>query len=367
MADPEEPAVELVDPPVVATSDPGPAEPAPDPVPPKVRRSSPVGAILGGVIAAVIGFGVAQLVPAGWPLGDTSALDAKFAAQAAETVALKAQVAKLAEPAAVATDEALTNRVTALEASLAAQPSADSTELSDRLASLEQRLTAIESLPIDGTPASGAALAQLQSDIAALKSGGASSDALQQATKAIDAKLAEAQASITAIKSEAEATAKAAASRAAVQQIASALDSGASYASALTALPEDLPAILMDNAATGVPTLQDLRQSFPDAARAALEASLRANMGDSWTSRVSAFLANQTGARSLTPHEGSDPDAVLSRAEAALNAGDLATVLTELAALPPEGQAAMADWQALCAKRQDAISAVQSLSASMGK
>ena len=89
-------------------------------------------------------------------------------------------------------------------------------------------------------------------------------------------------------------------------------------------------------------------------------------MGESWTSRVSAFLRNQTGARSLTPREGNDPDAVLSRAEAALGAGDLATVLKELAALPPEGQTAMAAWQARCVTRQAAISAVQSLSASVG-
>ena len=82
--------------------------------------------------------------------------------------------------------------------------------------------------------------------------------------------------------------------------------------------------------------------AFPTAARAGLEAALRADMGSSWTERATNFLRAQTGARSLDPREGDDPDAILSRAEAAVSAGDLATALTEIAALPEPAQTAMA-------------------------
>ncbi len=354
MPEPEDPIAEPVEP------QPAPGPPAPETAASAApRRSSPIGPVIGGVLAAALGFGLAQYVPNGWPITDTAALEAKLAAQADDSRALAAKIAEL--PKTPVPDQSLTARIDALESTTAP----DLTGLDQRLTALEQRLTAIEALPKDGTAASTAVLAQLQSDMAALKSGGPSGDVVQQAGSAIDAKLAEADAKIAAIKTEAEATAKAAAARAAMQQIAAALDSGAPFAAALTALP-DLPPILTDNAKTGLPTQQGLSASFPDAARAALEASLRANMGETWTARVSAFLRNQTGARSLTPRDGTDPDAVLSRAEAALNAGDLATVLKELAALPPAGKTAMATWQALCAKRQAAISAVQSLSATLG-
>ena len=69
-------------------------EPAAAKSPP--RKSAWVGSILGGVIAAAAGYGVAQYVPKGWPLQDTSALESALAAQAQETAMLKAQLAALA-------------------------------------------------------------------------------------------------------------------------------------------------------------------------------------------------------------------------------------------------------------------------------
>ena len=145
-------------------------------------------------------------------------------------------------------------------------------------------------------------------------------------------------------------------------KLQAALDSGAPYGAAVADMAgQDLPAILTDNAQSGLPTLQTLRTSFPDAARVALDTALQANMGESWAERVGAFLRGQTGARSLTPREGTDPDAVLSRAEAALAAGDLPTALTELDALPPQAQAALTDWRAKADLRLQAATAVQGL------
>ncbi len=48
------------------------------------------------------------------------------------------------------------------------------------------------------------------------------------------------------------------------RELSSALDSGAPYGSALSALTgQDLPPALTDNAQSGLPTLQSLRDSFP--------------------------------------------------------------------------------------------------------
>jgi len=66
----------------------------------------------------------------------------------------------------------------------------------------------------------------------------------------------------------------------------------------------------------------------------------------------------QTGVRSLEPREGNDPDAVLSRAEAAVRAGDLGAALDEITALPDPGQAALADWAATAQTRADALGAM---------
>ena len=87
-------------------------------------------------------------------------------------------------------------------------------------------------------------------------------------------------------------------------------------------------------------------------------------MGDDWMSRTRAFLMTEAGIRSLRPREGTDPDAILSRAEAAARDGDLARALAEIGTLPAEGQEAMAGWVAEAKKRIDAVEAVAALAAS---
>jgi len=76
---------------------------------------------------------------------------------------------------------------------------------------------------------------------------------------------------------------------------------------------------------------------------------------------VMAFLQDQLGVRSVAPKDGNDADAVLSRAEAALKAGDLASAFAELDALPSEGQAEMTDWIALATRRAQALDALSAL------
>ena len=60
-------------------------------------------------------------------------------------------------------------------------------------------------------------------------------------------------------------------------------------------------------AGTGVMTLPALRDAFPDAAHAAIRASIVAGAGDGVVARGRAFLAAQVASRSLTPQTGRRP------------------------------------------------------------
>lgn len=323
----------------------------PPPAPPPAPQRSPFLPLLaGGVLAAALGYGAAQV----WPLTqpDSSVLEA-------EVQALKTEIARLSETPDLA--KTLSNRLSALES--AAAP--DLAPLITRIEALEQALTQLKQAPAGADPA---ALAGLQAQIDLLKEGGVPAAAIADVQAAFDAKLTEAEARLDEVRAQAEAIATTSAQRAALLQLQAALDSGTPYTGALAALSGlTVPPVLAQHDAAGLPTLQALRADYPEAARAALDAALRANMGESWADRVSNFLMNQTGARSLTPREGNDPDAILSRAEAALAASDLSTALTEIAALPPEAQAAMEGWITSAKLRQEAVQAVQSLSDAVGK
>ncbi len=327
-----------------------------------------VPAAIGGALAAIFGFGLAQVLPGGWPLRGTDAIEATLAEQATVIADQQAELARLgtALDAPPATDPELAERLAALESVVPAPY--DDAALADRMTAIEGRMTAIEALPADGSGASPAAIAALQAEVAALREGSGTSADVTAAAEAAEARLVEAEQRAEALRAAAEADAARAETRSALRQIDVALETGGPFSSALSAFDATaaIPTVLADNAATGLPTITDLQATFPDAARAALEASLRADMGESWSERVGSFLQSQTGARSLTPREGDDPDAVLSRAEAILGEGRPADALTELATLPPEGLAAMAEWSAQVQLHLDGLDAVQTLRTAVG-
>lgn len=328
------------------------------PAPVKPRRGGMGGAVFGGVIAALAGFAVAQMVPEGWPLAATTDLSLEIVAQTSRIDALQDQLAAL--PAQPIPDPAVVSRLSALET----QPAFDPAPFENRILALESRLSSIEKLPADGTGASAAAVAALQADVQALRQA-ADAQASISAANQIEAQQTAAQS--TAASNELLVAARRLTAMAALQ---TAFDTGAAYAPELAELQsgtDPISAILTQFADQGLPTLVDLRTAFPPAARLALDAALRADMGDSWTERATSFFRSQTGARSLTPRDGTDPDAVLSRAEAALAIDDLATVLAELQALPPEAQPALAEWRALAETRVAAGLAIAALAATLGK
>lgn len=283
--------------------------------------------LLGGIAAAVIGFGLARAVPGGWPIQDMSPLRTEMQRQAQEITGLRDQIAALTIP---------------------------------NLTPLEGRVSALENPQVK--------VADLQAQIEELRSQigeGAISSDLQAVIDRTQQELASAQTQAQALQQQAQDTARQAAVSAALTRIAGALDSGTPYGTALEELQTagmQIPQPLTDGA-NGVPAITTLQQEFPEASRRALEESLKvggdAGMGD----RIGAFLRAQTGARSLTPREGDDPDAILSRAEAAVRNGDLAGALREIGSLPLEGQAALSDWRAMAEQRIAAVDALAQLNA----
>jgi hypothetical protein len=150
--------------------------------------------------------------------------------------------------------------------------------------------------------------------------------------------------------------------RAALTQILSAMNNGQGFVgplSDLRATGVKIPAPLIENV-EGVASLADLRADFPPAARNALAVS-RGVGNDS----VGGFFRTQLGIRSLEPKDGDDPDAILSRAEAAIEAGDLPAALEEIGTLPPEAQAELATWVAQAETRLTTVDAAHGLMAEL--
>lgn len=339
-----------------------PAPAPPTPTPPPAARPSAIPLFLGGVAAAALGFVVARYaVPEGQPTPDgtpTADLSAAIDEQATRIAGLEDRLGGLsaaiddlsARPAPAVDTAALRDEV------LAAMPETPDAATLDALRAR-----------IDGLASEVAALADRPEPAAPVLT----DDQIAGFRAELDAAVADARAEIEAaqaeaarIEAEASASAARAAAEAALAQVAAAIDAGSAYGDALAAITQtgvDVPAVLVAGAEGGIPTLPVLRDEFPDAARAALDASIRSAEADTAMGRAIAFLRAQTGARSLTPREGDDPDAVLSRAEAALRVGDLNAALAELAALPEAGAAAMADWTAAAETRQAALDALSEL------
>ncbi|MGI3211185.1 COG4223 family protein [Roseovarius tibetensis] len=158
-------------------------------------------------------------------------------------------------------------------------------------------------------------------------------------------------------------SARATLQQAALSRVMTAIDTGSPFPDALADLREtgvEVPTALADTAETGVPTRPDLIESFPDAARAALS-NVRDTTDGLGAVEIGDFFREQLGMRSLVPREGNDPDAILSRAEAALRDARIGDALTEIETLPEEARTALDDWVARAEQRQEALSAADAL------
>ncbi len=194
-------------------------------------------------------------------------------------------------------------------------------------------------------------------------------DALGEFRTQLQSTIDQAQAEIDKARSEAEtiseqafAAEQSALVQSAWSQIETALESGAAYREPLDELQSVLeipvPELLTAHADDGIPQLSALQQEFPTVARTALDASIRTSSDEGGAvDKFTSFLRVQAGVRSLAPREGDDPDAVLSRAEAALKSGDVSATLEEIKTLPEAGQAALTDWAGAAMTRLDVLGA----------
>jgi hypothetical protein len=289
--------------------------------------------LLGGVVAAGVGVAAAPYVlPPAWFAPQESGVEAALADQEARLTALRADLDGMQSPPDLSGElEGLSETLTAL---------------TGQITDLEGRIAALESRP--AAQGGGVPAADLEELRASLAAQAAEVEALRAAADAQEA----------AARDSAVATLR----RAALTQVRTALDTGSDFAPALSELRDtgtEVPEVLAEQAETGVPTEAALIETFPEAARAALAAA-RAESGDA-VAGVGGFLKSQLGIRSLSPQEGDDPDAVLSRAEAALAEGRLSEALTEIETLPEAARAPLEAWVALATRRQEALAAAEAL------
>ena len=250
-------------------------------------------------------------------------------------------------------------RIAALETSVPPAvdiPTVDLSPIEAQLATLQERIASLEDRPVVSVPAGvdEEAVAAYTAELEALKASAETQRseiaALLDNAKSVEQATAEA--------------AKAASAQSAITKIVSAIDAGQPYPDAMATLNAlelgEIDPALAASAESGVATLSVLQSDFPDQARTAL-ATARASGVEEGQQGLGGFLKRSLGARSVAPREGNDPDAVLSRAEAAIKTGDLATTLTELDNLPEEAQAAIADWRAAADARLAARNAADAL------
>ncbi|MEM6578839.1 MAG: hypothetical protein AAF678_10130 [Pseudomonadota bacterium] len=329
------------------------AEPAKEPTvsqpsrEPAQQPANPGALVFGGVVAGAIGFAAAYF-------GLAQQSDPALGGLTKDVETLQAELTALADAPAPEPD--LSPVLTQIEevSGQLSEVDARFAEIVDLIDTVNARIDGIEVAAVSETLPEGAQDA-FQAELQAAK------DAIAAEREALAKMMADARAS----ESQANEAAQAAVQRAALGEVMTALDTGAAFSEPLSELAAmGLPVSdeLTETGTTGVTPLASLQQSFPAAARDALNASRAATEG---TSGFQGFVRAQLGVRSLEPREGDDPDAVLSRAEAALGSANISEALAEIETLPPEALAALASWIDDATKRRDTVLAVQGLSDSL--
>ncbi len=346
--------------------------------------------MLGGLIAAGIGFGVAEYANGSLQKmfgGGADPVEAALSAQGDKLAGLESRIGEIAEAVKAPDLGVIESQISAIGEKMSAdvgtlsgavskstgELQAKLGDLDAKIAAVEERLTSVEKRPLaESSETAKAAFAAYERELEQLKASlegqqKTNADMTAQVAASAEAAKAEVQAAADeaqAMKAQAEAETRQAAEREALASLDAAIARGVGYQAILDKLPADttLPEALSASAATGVASLDKLQEDYPAAARAALDASIKQTVSDDPVSRIGAFLKTQSGMRSLEPKQGDDPDAILSRAEAAVEAGDLTAAMAELAKLPSDGQAAMAAWVAAAKTRLDVTQAATSLS-----
>ncbi|HAJ83306.1 MAG TPA: hypothetical protein DCM25_00965 [Rhodobacteraceae bacterium] len=313
----------------------------------------------GGLLVGGIGFGAAMVPsyfnprdPIAPVLATQNQLSEKIEAQSRELEEIQARPTPVDLSGEVA---ALADSVIAFRTDLAALKAAQVAQarsLSERIDSLEKRrlVEGVSPLAVAGYERE---LAQLRENISQL-----ANDATN--------KIEEAKALAEVIEGNAAKLSRDGMVIYALTAIQAAVESGASYTVALDDLVAatniGLPTSLVENAPNGVASLSILQKQFPVAARAALKLAREEQGLAEGENGVLAFLKTQLGVRSLNAKGGGSADAVLSRAQAAVDVGDFAVALSEIATLSSVGQDALQGWSLVATLRLQVLAALQEFS-----
>ena len=367
-----------------------PPPPAPPPV--QVRRGLGVfGAFVIGLVAAVIVLAGAVISLPFWPeqvqvlwrgqavipAAPTPALDLQSVQAAANAVANAA--VETARRDLTARLDDLEKRLRALSAVAAEKPTGSDpavAELRSRVEALEGRPAAA---PPTGTPAAPPAMPAGEADkeIAVLR---AEITTLHTALQALDQSvtgqreqtkaLGDALGARNAGEQKALVAARASAVIGVAARLSAALDSGLPFAADLTLLAPlaqgdtkltEVAAVLQPYAQAGVASRAALAASFPAVAKAALADDVA---DDSFGERLLGKVRSIVSLRRVGDDvPGDSAEAKLARAEAALDAGDLAKAVDLVKSLPPQTARATQAWLARAEAHLAAKRAIDALAA----
>jgi len=292
----------------------------------------------------------------------TAQLEAALAERASEAAAPETASSETAASETAATDAPATESTETASADTTTAPAeqpagpdlaAQIEDLQARLDQQAERIAALDSRPTLDPQA----VEQVR---------GVAADA-ERIRSEIESAAAEARERLDSVKAEAEKASDRAQAVASLALLGAVLNGGeGSPTEAVAQLKESGVTVPEPLAQGDLPTLDQLQMGYDAAARAALTASLKAESPRRGPiGAVGNFLRVQTGARSVEPREGDDPDAILSRAGALVGQGQVQAALDELAALPEPGQKAMADWTAQAKAWLAAEKALQDVSQSL--
>ncbi len=326
---------------------------------PKKTKSSFVPLVLGGAIAGAIGFGAAVLFP---NLYSTKA-DAVPMVAVGDFEALQARVDAL--PKVLSQEEVAAIFYQELEV-IAEQVSG----IERRIEEVSSRLDLALETPAEAGALSPAALAEYQQEIVSLRAElDAQQTSLSQMVSQASSQLEAAQVQSQQFEASAAEVARSATLSLALAKVQTAIETGAPYQAVLSefsaALGNEVPEAIAQNAGEGVSTQAALVADFDIAADSALAVARAEGVDGEERTAFGAFLRSQFDVRSVTPQEGTSVDAILSRAQAALNDARLVDALAEVRSLPEVARAEMVDWISRAEARAAVVAAVDELSFSL--
>jgi hypothetical protein len=226
------------------------------------------------------------------------------------------------------------------------------TAIDRHISAIDDRIAMLSSAPkaaADAAAGLATRLSSLETQVAALDKRIADLDAKLAAPKT-DTRVPESRDVLAGQQAE-----QSAARSVVAQSMIGAIQSGLPFATEVAALRalgvgDDRIGRIEPLSRNGVATLGKLREEFA-AVRPKIVSVIKSDPDASWSQRLVARLSSVVTIRPITERSGPSPEAIASRIDAALQRGDLASALTEYAALPAADRTLAKPWYDLAMAR----------------